>query len=83
MSNNTFREPSALKEQDEFVRNAQIFREADRLEQAAYEIIKFGGCEQDLWRRFSLAKEKADAKRGEALQDWLRITNERAKSCPL
>ena len=60
---------------DELALNAQLFFEADRLENQAYEIIggKLANTDADAWRRFTQVKARADAKRTEAYQDWMRI----------
>ncbi|ROM52499.1 hypothetical protein BK651_20515 [Pseudomonas rhodesiae] len=54
-------------------RNTELFFEADRLEQAAYDIIGTSLADAAAWLRFTEAKQVADAKRTEAYQDLMRI----------
>ncbi|WP_460136750.1 hypothetical protein [Pseudomonas sp. S1_E04] len=56
--------------------NTQLFYEADRLEQAAYDIIGSSLADAAAWLRFSEAKQLADDKRTEAYQDLMRIRRE-------
>lgn len=58
---------------DDLAANSEMFREADRLEEAAYQIIQHDGGNADVLARFTEAKALADAKRAAAQQDWERI----------
>jgi hypothetical protein len=58
---------------DEIASNAELFREADRLDDAAYAIIQNDRGNHQAWARFTEAKARADAKRTAAFQDWMRI----------
>ncbi|RIJ12017.1 hypothetical protein DXT77_05660 [Pseudomonas sp. 91RF] len=57
----------------EIALNTQMFRDADRLDQAAYLIIEVGTTNSEIWQQFSEAKALADEKRNAAYQDWIRI----------
>jgi len=57
----------------EIALNTQMFRDADRLDDAAYLIIDVGTTSSKIWQRFSEAKALADEKRNAAYQDWIRI----------
>ncbi len=68
------REASAPSDWDaQLARNTELFFEADRLEQAAYDIIGTSLVDAAAWLRFTEAKQVADAKRTEAYQDLMRI----------
>ncbi|MCF4996615.1 hypothetical protein GIW70_13195 [Pseudomonas syringae] len=58
---------------EEIACNTELFREADHLDTAAYEIIQYDHDNADAWARYTEAKMLADAKRTQAFQDWMRI----------
>jgi hypothetical protein len=53
--------------------NIELFREADRLDEAAYQIIQYDGANAEALAQFTEAKALADAKRAVAQKDWERI----------
>ena len=57
---------------DKVAANTKQFLEADRLEVAAYELIKNDRSPEAL-ARFTAAKAKADVKRAAAFDDWQRL----------
>lgn len=57
----------------EIAQNTKMFYEADRLDDLAYQIIGNGACDQQVWARYSQAKNRADGKRREAFAQWLSI----------
>ncbi len=57
-------------------RNTEMFYEADRLDNAAYQIIADGPSDSVAWARYTAAKQVADNKRTEAYQDWIRLKRE-------
>jgi len=58
---------------DQIDANTELFRKADRLDEAAYKIIQGDRDNADTWARFTEAKAHADACRTAAYQDWMRI----------
>lgn len=60
----------------QFARNTEMFYEADRLDDAAYQIIADGPSDSVAWERYTAAKQVADNKRTEAYQDWIRLKRE-------
>lgn len=62
-----------LDRDDEMARNTELFFEADRLDAIAYKILD-EVCDRPLaLAKFTEAKARADTKRIEAYQDWMRI----------
>ncbi|WP_438300142.1 hypothetical protein [Pseudomonas sp. NMS19W] len=75
--------PSSVDQNDdELARNTALFFEADRLETYAYSLIEGDSTIALSWERFSEAKGLADAKRGEAQQDLLRIRGQSSIAAP-
>lgn len=58
---------------DQIAANTELFRKADRLDEAAYKIIQDHRDNAETWARFTEAKAHADACRTAAYQDWMRI----------
>lgn len=58
---------------DQIDANTELFRKADQLDEAAYNIIQNDRDNADAWVRFNEAKACADACRTAAYQDWMRI----------
>ncbi|KIF56218.1 hypothetical protein [Pseudomonas fluorescens] len=58
---------------DQIDANTELFRKADQLDEAAYNIIQNDRDNADAWVRFTQAKACADACRTAAYQDWMRI----------
>ncbi|VVO59565.1 hypothetical protein PS850_00737 [Pseudomonas fluorescens] len=68
-----------LDRDEETARNTELFFEADRLDAIAYKILD-EVCDRPLaLARFTEAKARADSKRIEAYQDWMRIQDEKKK----
>ncbi|MFS1286709.1 hypothetical protein ACLRDI_03250 [Pseudomonas piscis] len=67
------RKPAARDRDAEITENTRMFYEADRLDDLAYQIIGNGACDQQVWARYSQAKNRADGKRREAFAQWLSI----------
>ena len=58
---------------DQMAANAEMFRQADLLDEAAYKIIEGDNGSPDAWARFTEAKAQADRRRTDAFRDWMRI----------
>lgn len=58
---------------DDIAANIELFREADRLDEAAYQIIQYDGVNTEILAQFTEAKALADAKRAVAQKNWERI----------
>ncbi|VVO12968.1 hypothetical protein [Pseudomonas fluorescens] len=68
-----------LDRDDEMARNTELFFEADRLDAIAYKILD-EVCDRPLaLAKFTEAKARADTKRIEAYQDWMRIQGQMKK----
>lgn len=64
---------------EEMARNTELFFEADRLDAIAYKILD-EVCDRPLaLTKFTEAKARADSKRIEAYQDWMRIQGQTKK----
>ncbi|WP_130905572.1 MULTISPECIES: hypothetical protein [unclassified Pseudomonas] len=61
---------------EQIAANTAMFRQADKLDDAAYKIIQDELGNESVWKRFSEAKTLADETRRAAYEDWLRIKRE-------
>ncbi|WP_339499659.1 hypothetical protein [Pseudomonas silesiensis] len=68
-----------LDRDEEMARNTELFFEADRLDAIAYKILD-EVCDRPLaLAKFTEAKARADTKRIEAYQNWMRIQGQMKK----
>jgi hypothetical protein len=65
-----------LDRDEELARNTELFFEADRLDAIAYKILDEIADRPSALAKFTEAKARADRKRIEAYQDWMRIQGE-------
>lgn len=79
MSTNIFRFIGRPLWDGEIAENTEMFFAADRMDEAAYEVLETGDKSAEVWARFSELKQIADAQRTAAYQDWMRIKRQMMK----